>query len=61
MADDVVQGRGPAGAGGWLAQACKLIVAIRSGILLVTILELSSGRTEQRTLAIIALVAAGVA
>jgi signal transduction histidine kinase len=61
LADEIVQGRGPAGAGGWLAQACKLIVAIRSGILLVTILELSSGRTEQRTLAIIALVAAGVA
>ena len=61
MGDDRVRGRGGSGAGGWLEQACKLIVAIRSGILLVTVLELSSGRADERTLAILALIAAGVA
>ena len=35
----VVQ-RGPDGAGGWLESACKLIVTIRSGLLLVTLLSL---------------------
>jgi signal transduction histidine kinase len=58
---DVVEGRGPAGSGGWLEQACKLILAIRSGILLVTILELTQRDEEQRTLAVLALLAAGIA
>jgi signal transduction histidine kinase len=52
--------RGPAGSGGWLEQACKLIVALRAGVLLVTVLELAQRGEEQRTLALIALIAAGV-
>jgi signal transduction histidine kinase len=58
---DVVQGRGPAGSGGWLEQACKLIVAIRSGILLVTVMEVAQSDDDQRSLAIVALVAAAFA
>jgi signal transduction histidine kinase len=58
---EAVQGRGPAGSGGWLEPACKLILAIRSGILLVTIVELTQRDEEQRTLAVLALLAAGIA
>lgn len=54
-----VRGRGPEGASGWLESACKLIIAIRGGILLVTVLSLPD--TEQRSLLVAALVVAGVA
>ena len=55
----VVQARGPHGAGGWLESACKLIVAIRSGILLVTLLALP--REDERTLTVVALIVAAIA
>ena len=58
---DAPTARGPAGSGGWLEQACKLIVALRSGVLFVTVLELAQRDEEQRPLALVALVAAGVA
>ncbi len=48
---DAVQGRGPAGAGGWLEQACKLIVTIRAGILFVTVVELSQREEAERMVA----------
>ena len=35
-----IQQRGPDGSGGWLESACKLIITIRSGLLLVTLLAL---------------------
>jgi signal transduction histidine kinase len=58
---DAPSERGPAGSGGWLEQACKLIVSLRAGVLLVTVLELAQRDDQQRPLALIALVAAGVA
>jgi signal transduction histidine kinase len=54
-----VRARGPEGSGGWLASACKLIIAIRSGILLVTVLALP--REDERTLTLLALIAAAIA
>ena len=54
-----IQGRGPGGAGGWLESACKLIVAIRSGLLLVTLLALPDSG-EALTLTAFALIAAAV-
>lgn len=54
-----VRGRGPEGASGWLESACKLIISIRAGILLVTVLSLPE--TEKRSLLIAALVVAGIA
>jgi signal transduction histidine kinase len=54
-----VQARGPEGSGGWLESACKLIIAIRSGILLVTVLALP--REDERTLTLLALIAAAIA
>jgi signal transduction histidine kinase len=37
---DRVQARGPEGAGGWLESACKVILAGRAGVLLLTLLSL---------------------
>jgi signal transduction histidine kinase len=54
-----IRDRGPDGAGGWLESACKLIISVRAGILLVTLLSLPD--EDERTAAIIAIVAAGLA
>ena len=35
-----IRERGPDGSGGWLESACKLIISVRAGILLVTLLSL---------------------
>lgn len=53
-----IQERGPGGSGGWLESACKLIVAIRAGLLLVTVIALPGG--ENLTAPGLALVAAGI-
>jgi signal transduction histidine kinase len=53
-----IQERGPGGSGGWLESACKLIVAIRAGLLLVTVIALPGG--EDLTAPALALVAAGI-
>ena len=53
-----VRHRGPDGAGGWLESACKLIISVRIGILLVTLLVAAATRTT-RTPAIVAILAAG--
>ena len=42
--------RGPSGSGGWLESACKLIVAIRAGLLLVT-MSRASARERRRSCA----------
>jgi signal transduction histidine kinase len=54
-----IRDRGPDGAGGWLESACKLIISVRAGILLVTLLSLPD--EDERTAAIVAIVAAGLA
>jgi signal transduction histidine kinase len=54
-----IRDRGPDGAGGWLESACKLIISIRTGILLVTLLSLPD--QDEQTAAMAAIVAAGVA
>jgi signal transduction histidine kinase len=46
-------------AGQWLESACKLIVSVRAGILLVTLLSLPDD--DDRALTVIAIVAAGLA
>jgi signal transduction histidine kinase len=51
-----LEGRGPDGAGGWLASACRQIINLRAGILLVTMLSL--GGSEHRALTAAALVVA---
>ena len=38
-----LEGRGADGAGGWLASACRLILNVRAGILLITLLSLRRG------------------
>jgi signal transduction histidine kinase len=53
-----IQERGPGGSGGWLESACKLIVAIRAGLLLVTVIALPGG--EDLTAPALALVAAAI-
>ena len=50
---------GPDGAGGWLESSCKLIISVRIGILLVTLLSLPD--QDERTPAIVAILAVGVA
>ena len=35
-----VESRGPEGSGGWLESACKVILAARAGVLLLTLLSL---------------------
>ena len=56
---DRVEPRGPEGAGGWLESACKLIITLRAGILLVTLLML--GTHAQRNLLVVAILVAGAA
>src|SRR4051794_13006845 len=41
-----LEGRGADGAGGWLASACRLILNVRAGILLVTLVSL--GQEQHR-------------
>jgi signal transduction histidine kinase len=57
--NDEVKPRGPEGAGGWLESVCKLIVTLRIGILLVTMLALRDG--SDRQLLIVAILVAGLA
>jgi signal transduction histidine kinase len=52
-------GRGADGAGGWLASACRLILNVRLGILVVTLLSL--GQEEHRGLTAAAIVIAAAA
>ena len=54
-----LEGRGADGAGGWLASACRLILNVRAGILVVTLLSL--GQEEHRALTAAAIVVAAVA
>ena len=54
-----VQERGPEGSGGWLERACKLIISVRAGLLLVTLLALPD--EDNTTFAIIAIAAAAIA
>jgi signal transduction histidine kinase len=54
-----LEGRGADGAGGWLASACRLILNVRAGILLVTLVSL--GQAEHRELTAAAIVVAAVA
>src|SRR4051812_23649605 len=51
--------RGIDGAGGWLASACRLILNVRAGILLVTLISLS--QEEHRELMAAAIVVAAIA
>jgi signal transduction histidine kinase len=51
--------RGPDGAGGWLESSCKLLITVRAGILLVTLLSLPD--EEERTAAIVAIAVTGLA
>jgi signal transduction histidine kinase len=53
-----IQERGPGGSGGWLESACKLIVTIRAGLLVVTVIALPGG--SDLTAPALALVAAGI-
>jgi signal transduction histidine kinase len=54
-----LEGRGADGAGGWLASACRLILNVRAGILIVTLLSLS--QKEHRGLTVAAILVAGIA
>jgi signal transduction histidine kinase len=54
-----LEGRGAGGAGGWLASACRLILNVRSGILLVTLVSLRE--EEHRGLVVAAILVAGIA
>ena len=54
-----IRSRGPEGAGGWLESACKLILAVRAGVLLVTLMSLTD--EEDRSLVALALVVAAAA
>jgi signal transduction histidine kinase len=53
-----LQERGIDGAGGWLASACRLILNVRAGILLVTLISLSQARHRELTGAAIVVAAA---
>jgi signal transduction histidine kinase len=57
--DKRLASRGADGAGGWLASACRLILNVRLGILVVTLLSL--GQEEHRVLTAAAIVIAAVA
>ena len=57
--NEPIRDRGPDGSGGWLESACKLIISVRAGILLVTLLSLSD--QDERSAAIVAIVVAGAA
>ena len=52
-----IQSRGPEGAGGWLENACKLILAARAGVLLLTLISLT-GEDDRDLVAILLVVAA---
>jgi len=54
-----IRSRGPEGAGGWLESACKLILAVRAGVLLVTLVSLTG--EDDRSLVAAALVVAALA
>ena len=54
-----LEGRGAGGAGGWLASACRLILNVRAGILLITLVSLRE--EEHRGLVVAAILVAGVA
>jgi signal transduction histidine kinase len=54
-----LEGRGADGAGGWLASACRLILNVRAGILLITLFSL--GEEEHRGLVVCAILVASVA
>ena len=56
-----IRERGLSGSGGWLESACKLIVAIRAGLLLVTLVSLVGSENDtQMRLTALAIVAAGL-
>jgi signal transduction histidine kinase len=52
-----IRSRGPGGAGGWLENACKLILAARAGVLLLTLVSLT-GEDDRNFVAILLVVAA---
>jgi signal transduction histidine kinase len=54
-----IRSRGPEGAGGWLESACKLILAVRAGVLLVTLVWLTG--EDDRSFVALALVVAAAA
>ena len=54
-----LESRGADGAGGWLASACRLILNVRAGILLVTLISL--GQEEHRALTVAAILVAAIA
>jgi signal transduction histidine kinase len=54
-----LESRGADGAGGWLASACRLILNVRAGILLITLFSLQE--EEHRGLVVAALLVASVA
>jgi signal transduction histidine kinase len=56
---EAIRSRGPEGAGGWLESACKLILAVRAGVLLVTLVWLTG--EDDRSLVALALVVAACA
>jgi signal transduction histidine kinase len=59
--DRGIRERGQSGSGGWLESACKLIVAIRAGLLLVTMISLVGSENDtQLRLTALAIVAAGL-
>jgi signal transduction histidine kinase len=59
--DRGIRERGQSGSGGWLESACKLIVAIRAGLLLVTMISLAGSSDDmQLRLTALAIVAAGL-
>jgi signal transduction histidine kinase len=59
LADRRLEGRGADGAGGWLASACRLILNVRCGILLITAISLSE-ETDREVTALAIVVAAVV-
>jgi signal transduction histidine kinase len=52
-----IRSRGPEGAGGWLESACKLILAARAGVLLLTLISLT-GEEDRDFVAVLLVVAA---
>src|SRR5262245_56727263 len=51
LAETRLRERGIDGAGGWLASACRLILNVRAGILLVTLISLSQAEPRELTAA----------
>jgi signal transduction histidine kinase len=58
LAEPRLMERGIDGAGGWLASACRLILNVRAGILLVTLISLSQEEHRELTAAAIVVAAA---